>query len=147
MAADFKTQGSETCRGNAIRSLPTSYQGTGHFRMSLKSLNVSKLQPLLLLVALAFVLVTGTVKADGPASCSFSGTVKLDGADVAGGTLVTAIINGDEYHTHTPPGLGSSSYSIAIKSPEGKNYPDGEDSNCIGDTYTAICYEGEKRAA
>jgi len=83
------------------------------------------MRSLLLLVALLLVLFTATAKANGPAGCSFSGTVKLDGADVAGGTLVTATIQGDEYHTHTPPGLGSSSYAITIQAPEGKKYPDG----------------------
>jgi hypothetical protein len=51
--------------------------------------------------------------------------VKLDDSEVAAGTLITAIIQGDEYHTHTPPGLGSSSYSITIQPPESKPYPEG----------------------
>jgi len=83
------------------------------------------MQSLLLVVALASVLFTAAARADGPASCSFSGTVQLSGADVAGGTLITAIINGDEYHTHTALGVGSSSYSITIQPPEGKSYSDG----------------------
>jgi hypothetical protein len=95
------------------------------FERLVKLLSVFGIRLLLLLVALALVLFTATVKADGPASCSFSGTVKLDGAEVPGATLITAIIKGDEYHTHTPPGLGSSSYSITIQAPLGKSYSDG----------------------
>lgn len=91
-------------------------------RHLVKSLDVSILPAF---AVIALMLFTTTATADGPASCSFSGTVKVDGAEVAGGTLVTAIVEGYEYHTHTPPGLGSSSYSITIQPPEGRDYPDG----------------------
>jgi hypothetical protein len=66
-----------------------------------------------------------TAAADGPSSCTFSGSVRQDNAEVADGTLVTAIINGVEYYTHTATGYGYSTYSLTIRAPNGNNYPDG----------------------
>ena len=80
---------------------------------------------LLLLTCMALILFTATATADGPAGCSFSGAVKLDGAGVADGTLITAVIDGVEYHTHTSTGYGYSTFSLTIRPPEGKTYPDG----------------------
>ena len=77
------------------------------------------------LVCLLVLLLSGTAAADGSGSCTFSGTVRLDSAEVSDGTLVTAIIAGDEYHTHTSTGYGYSTYSLTIRAPEGKSYPDG----------------------
>jgi hypothetical protein len=84
-----------------------------------------RVRVVLLLIGLALLLFTATAGAEGPAGCSFSGTVKLDDAEVAGGTLITALIEGVEYNTHTPTGYGYSTYSITIQPPEGKTYPDG----------------------
>ena len=86
---------------------------------------MSKLLVLLLVVTTFILLFMATAAADGPASSSFSGAVKLDGAQVADGTLITAVIDGEEYHTHTSTGYGYSTYSITIRPPEGKSYPDG----------------------
>lgn len=63
--------------------------------------------------------------ADGLSSCTYSGSVKLDNTKVADGTLITAVIAGDEYHTHTSTGYGYSTYSLTISAPDGTNYPDG----------------------
>lgn len=46
--------------------------------------------------------------------CRFHGTVKLNGANVAGGTIIKAIIDGDEYTTTTPAVYGPSTYAIKI---------------------------------
>ena len=86
---------------------------------------MSKLLALLLLLGASILLLTATAIADEPASCTFSGSVKLDGAEVADGTLITAAINGVEYHTHTSTGYGYSTYSITISPSEGTSYFDG----------------------
>lgn len=58
--------------------------------------------------------------------CRFYGTVQLNGADVADGTIITVVIDGDEYTTTTPAAAyGPSTYAIMIQ-PSGYNkYPDG----------------------
>lgn len=84
-----------------------------------------RLIPIVLLVGVAFGVFAGGTFADSAPACVFSGTVQAGGDEVAGGTLVTAIIDGDEYHTHTPKGYGISTYSITITPPEGENYADG----------------------
>jgi len=86
---------------------------------------MARVRAVLLLIGLALLLFTATAGADGPAGCSFSGTVKVDGAEVADGTLITAVIEGIEYHTHTSTGYGYSTFSITIRPPEGKTYSDG----------------------
>jgi len=80
---------------------------------------------LLLLAGAALLLLTATATANGGDGCSFSGIVRLDDAPLAAGTRITAVAEGDEYHIHTPPGLGASSYFITILPPEGKSYADG----------------------
>ena len=86
---------------------------------------MARVRAALLLIGLALLLFTATAGADGPAGCSFSGAVKLDGAEVADGTLITAVIEGIEYHTHTSTGYGYSTYSITVQPPEANTYPDG----------------------
>jgi hypothetical protein len=86
---------------------------------------MSKLPVLLLVVGALLLLLTPRAAANGPTGCSFSGSVKLDAAEVADGTLITAVIDGDEYHTHTSTGYGYSTYFITIRPPEGTSYPDG----------------------
>ena len=86
---------------------------------------MAKMRVLLLLAGAALLLFTATATANGGDGCSFSGTVRLDDAPVAAGTRITAVAEGDEYHTHTPPGLGASSYFMTILPPEGKSYADG----------------------
>lgn len=79
----------------------------------------------IILALLVLFFLPATAAADGSGTCTFSGTVKLDNAQVADGTLVTAIIAGGEYHTGTSTGYGYSTYSLSIRAPDGKNYPDG----------------------
>jgi hypothetical protein len=79
----------------------------------------------ILLALLLLFFLPAIAAADGSGACTFSGTVGLDGTQVADGTTVTAIIAGDEYHTGTSTGYGYSTYSLTIRAPDGKNYPDG----------------------
>jgi hypothetical protein len=75
------------------------------------------------IIGAALILGVGTAAADDAPSCAFTGTASAAGSEVAGGTRVTAIIDGDRYHTHTP--VGGSSYTLTIQAPEGKTYADG----------------------
>ena len=86
---------------------------------------MANVRVLVILAAVAFLLLPSIASADVPPSCHFAGTVKLDGADVADGTTVTATIEGDEYTTITPTGWGTSTYSVVIQPPEGTYYPNG----------------------
>lgn len=54
--------------------------------------------------------------------CRFHGTVQLDGADVADGTIITAIIAGDEHTVETPAVYGPSTYAIKIVPPSATPY-------------------------
>jgi len=86
---------------------------------------MSQVRALLLLAGAALLLFMSSASADGAFASRFTGIVKLDDTDVAGGTLVTAIIGGVEYNTHTPAADSSSTYSLTIQPPEGKSYPNG----------------------
>jgi hypothetical protein len=86
---------------------------------------MSKLLVFTLVVGALLLAFTVTARADGPSSCTYTGNVRLDNAEVADGTLITAVIAGDEYHTHTSTGYGYSTYSLTIRAPDGTNYPDG----------------------
>ncbi|MFC1847807.1 hypothetical protein ACFLXV_00645 [Chloroflexota bacterium] len=80
----------------------------------------------LLFSAMVFAAtITNTAMADENLACMFTGTIDAQGSDVKGGTRITAIIEGDEYHTHTPLGDASSTYSIVILPSDGKSYPTG----------------------
>ena len=78
-----------------------------------------------LLASAALLLFAATASPDSPPACYFAGTVKLDGADVADGTVITATIEGVEYTTATPTGYGASTYAIAIQQEAGTYYADG----------------------
>lgn len=78
-----------------------------------------------ILLALTCPFLLGTALSDGTPSCSFAGIVKLNGADVPDGTVITATVEGDEYTTTTPTGYGASTYAILIQTPTGKYYPEG----------------------
>jgi len=86
---------------------------------------MTKVRVVVILAAVAFLLLPGIASTDGPPSCYFAGTVKLDGADIADGTTITATIAGDEYTTTTPTGYGASTYAITIQPPDGTHYADG----------------------
>src|SRR4030042_681452 len=91
---------------------------------------------LLLLTCAATILFAATALAEGQAGCSFSGTVSLDDAQVAGGTRITAVIEGDEYNTHTAISTPSK-YFITVRATEGKTYPDGAKVTFKVNGYTA----------
>lgn len=98
--------------------------------------------PLTILVAIAAACMLTlflpiTAAAQGPGTCTFSGIVTLDNAQVADDTLVTAIIAGDEYQTYTPTEYGYSTYSLTISASEGKDYPDGTKVTFTVDGYAA----------
>jgi len=86
---------------------------------------MAKVGVLVILAAVAFLLLPCIALADNVSGCRFTGTVKLDGADVADGTTIIATIAGDEYGNATPTGWGTSTYSVAIQPPEATSYPDG----------------------
>jgi hypothetical protein len=57
--------------------------------------------------------------------CRFHGTVKLNGANVADGIVITAIISGDEFTTETPAVYGASTYAIKIVPSQSAAYSEG----------------------
>lgn len=80
---------------------------------------------LLLLTAAAIVLLARPASCQDELSCSFAGTVKLDGANVDDGTVITAIVDGDRYSTTTPTGYGPSTYAVKIQPWGETEYRDG----------------------
>jgi hypothetical protein len=64
-----------------------------------------------------------TLSTDPP--CRFHGTVQLNGADVPDGTIITAIIEGDEHTVETPAVYGPSTYAIKIVPPSATPYGEG----------------------
>jgi phage tail sheath gpL-like len=78
-----------------------------------------------ILLASMYLLLPSIALSDGTPSCSFAGIVEFNGADVADGTVITAIAEGDKYTTTTPTGYGASTYAIVIQTPSGKYYPEG----------------------
>jgi hypothetical protein len=79
----------------------------------------------IIFVFLIVLLLPLTAGADGSEACTFTGIVTSDNANVADGTVITAIIAGDKYNTHASTVLGYSAYSLTIIAPEGKTYADG----------------------
>ena len=51
--------------------------------------------------------------------------MQLDGADVPDGTIITAIVEGDEYTIETPAVYGPSTYAIKIVPPSAAPYGQG----------------------
>ena len=102
---------------------------------------------LLFLVVTALIAVPCTVHGDEAATCTFAGTVVLDGAGVANGTVIKAIIGDDEYITTTPTGYGPSTYRIEIQPSDDQYYSDGTEVVFTIDRYfadqTGIIQAGE----
>ena len=92
----------------------------------------------IVLTGLLFLFLHATVAAEGPSSCSFAGSVRLDNVEVADGTLITALIDGDEYYAHTSTGYGYSTYFVTIRASDGKNYPDGTKVSFKVNGHTAV---------
>jgi len=80
---------------------------------------------ILLLALAALVTIGNEAVAQRSGACRFTGTVRLDGAEVPDGTVVQAIVGGDVFTTATPTGYAPSTYSIEVVPPEGKSYDDG----------------------
>jgi len=81
---------------------------------------MTKVRLLALLAVVALVLFPAIAFAQGAPQlpCAFHGTVQVNGANVADGTVITATI-GNETKTTTTT---DSAYRIVIEQPEGKNY-------------------------
>ncbi len=102
---------------------------------------MTKLRVVVLLAVVALLLFPALVLADTPPEppCRFYGTVTVDGAAVADGTVITAMIGGDQHTTTTPAeGYATSTYGLKIVPPEGTEYTDGATiSFMIGDRTAA----------
>jgi len=79
---------------------------------------MTKVRLLVLLAVVALVLFPALAYAQAGPPCRFHGTVQVDGANVADGTVITATIDGDTYTATT----SASSYSITVAQPDGKSY-------------------------
>ncbi len=78
---------------------------------------MTKLRVVVLLAVVALLLLPALALADTPPEppCRFYGTVIVDGAAVADGTVITAMIGGDQLTTATPAeGYSTSTYAIKI---------------------------------
>ncbi len=86
---------------------------------------MTKLRAVVLLSVVALLLFPAAAFAQNPPElpCRFYGTVALDGADVADGTVIKAVVSGTEFTTTTPAaGYGPSSYAVLIEQPDGATY-------------------------
>jgi hypothetical protein len=86
---------------------------------------MTKLRAVVLLSVVALLLFPTAAFAQNPPElpCRFYGTVALDGADVADGTVIKAIVSGTEFTATTPAaGYGPSSYAVLIEQPDGATY-------------------------
>ena len=81
---------------------------------------MTKLRLLALLAVVALVLFPAIAFAQGAPQlpCAFHGTVQVNGANVADGTVITATIGNDTYTATT----SDSTYRVVIAQPEGKSY-------------------------
>lgn len=78
---------------------------------------MTKLRVVVLLAVVALLLLPALALADTPPEppCRFYGTVIVDGAAVTDGTVITAMIEGDQLTTATPAeGYSTSTYAIKI---------------------------------
>lgn len=78
---------------------------------------MTKLRVVVLLAVVALLLLPALALADTPPEppCRFYGTVTVDGAAVADGTVITAMIGGDQLTAATPAeGYSTSTYAIKI---------------------------------
>ncbi len=66
-----------------------------------------------------------TATPTGQLPSRFYGKVQVNGANVATGTMVAAVIGGDTYVTVTPSIYGSSTYALEIVPPDGMYYAEG----------------------
>jgi len=85
---------------------------------------MTKVRLLALLAVVALVLFPALAFAQGGLQppCAFHGTVQVNGANVADGTVITAKIGNDTYTATTTTAAGASTYRVVIAQPEGKSY-------------------------
>ena len=85
---------------------------------------MTKVRLLALLAVVALVLFPAIAFAQGGLQppCAFHGTVLVNGANVADGTVITATIGNDTYTATTTTAAGASTYRVVIAQPEGKSY-------------------------
>ncbi|MDY6893634.1 MAG: hypothetical protein SVO26_08005 [Chloroflexota bacterium] len=89
---------------------------------------MTKVKILVSLVVVALLLFPALAFAQGDMPqmpCRFYGTVQIDGANVADGTVITATVEGDSYTATTPAVYGASTYSLEIAPPAGTQYDEG----------------------
>lgn len=79
----------------------------------------------LCLACTLITVMTHTTAAEDNFACQFTGIVMAGDSETPVGTRITAVINGDEFHTHTPVMSDSSTYSLTISPPKGSSYPNG----------------------
>jgi hypothetical protein len=81
---------------------------------------MTKIRLLALLAVVALVLFPAIAFAQGAPQmpCAFGGTVQVNGANVADGTVITATIGNETYTATTT----NSIYRVVIAQPEGKSY-------------------------
>jgi hypothetical protein len=85
---------------------------------------MTKLRLLALLAVVTLVLFPAIAFAQGGLEppCAFHGTVQVNGANVADGTVITAKIGNATITTTTTTTAGKSTYRITIAQPEGVSY-------------------------
>lgn len=86
---------------------------------------MAKLRAAVLLAVVALLLFPAMALAQPELPARFHGTVEVDGADVADGTVITATIEGESFTTTTPAVYGASTYAIKIVPAEGTEFTDG----------------------
>jgi len=81
---------------------------------------------ILVSIAVAVLILLPAMASAQQLPCRFHGTVRLDGAPVRDGTVITAIIKGDTYTTTTAKTVyGNSTYALKIRPPTGTVYNEG----------------------
>jgi hypothetical protein len=85
---------------------------------------MTKVRLLALLAVVALVLFPAIAFAQGGLQppCAFHGTVLVNGANVADGTVITATIGNTSYTATTTTAAGASTYRIVIAQPETGSY-------------------------
>jgi hypothetical protein len=97
---------------------------------------MTKLRLLALLAVVALLLFPAVASADTPPErpCRFYGTVTADGQAVPDGTVITAVVKGQEFETTTPvEEYGTSTYAIKITQPAGESFGNETVTFMIGD--------------
>ena len=96
---------------------------------------MTKLRVLALLAVVALLLFPTVAVAQTPERpCRFYGTVMADGQPVPDGTVITAVVKGQEFETTTPVDVyGPSTYAIKVEQPIGESFGNQTVTFMIGD--------------